>query len=152
MAPLMGRHRNLYVCLTPELTAYSTNNGDVQVAVLPFPSKAILLEKDAYAGLGPEAVNALIAEKLRAIVRSFRAKLDPTLPSILLTHMMTREAVFGNDQTADFGMLAMSVEDFEGFDLVVAGDVHRHQVIGQRFVIPGSTDRCNIGEEHEAKG
>ncbi len=154
IAPLAGRRASLKVYLRPEMHNIFIDAFDlaIQVAVLPFPSKALLLAKDEYAGRPPEEVNAIIAAKLSAIVRGFRATLDPALPSVLLTHLMVKEAVFGNDQQADFGMLAMSAEDFDGFDLVVAGDVHRHQLIGERFLIPGSTDRCSFGEEHEPKG
>ena len=152
IAPLAARHFSLFVCLRPDFLTLATKAGLVQIAILPFPQKSVLLAKDEYQGLSPESVNQIIAEKLSAIIRGFRARLDPKLPSILLTHMMIKEAIFGEDQAAQFGMLAMSAEDFEGFDLIVAGDIHRHQIIGDRLVIPGSTDRCSFGEEHEAKG
>lgn len=152
IAPLAGRHERLIVSLRPEIKRFVTKRGDVQVALLPFPSKALLLAKDEYTGLSPEAVNALLADKLRAVIRGLRAQLMPGIPSILLTHLLIREAIFGDEQSADCGMFAVSAEAFDGFDLVVAGDVHRHQWIGERILIPGSTDRCSFGEELEPKG
>ena len=152
IAPLAGRHPRLFVCLRPDLLNLETKAGRVQVAVLPFPQKSILLAKEEYAGIPPETVNQLIGEKLAAILRGFRARLDASLPSICLTHMMLREAVFGSDRGPETGTLMLSAEAFDGFDLVVSGDVHRHQMIGKRILIPGGTDRTDFGEEHEAKG
>lgn len=152
IAPLAGRHDALFVCLRPEFLTLNTKSGMVHVVVLPFPQKSILLAKEEYQGLSPEAVNQIIAEKLVTIVRGFRARLDPQIPSVLLTHIMVKEAVFGEDQGPETGTLMMSADDFADIDLVIAGDIHRHQIIGERLVIPGSTDRCSFGEENEAKG
>jgi DNA repair exonuclease SbcCD nuclease subunit len=152
IAPLDGRHDRLLIALKPSLRTLSTKAGNIQIATLPFPQRSLLQSKDEHTGKSPAEIHRLIADKLASIVRELRASLDPSIPSLILTHMLTMEAVFGTDQSADFGMLAMRVEDFEGFDLAVAGDVHRHQMIGDRFLIPGSSDRISFGEEHEPKG
>ncbi len=152
LAPLAGQQANVWVVLRPDLLLIETKSGMVQVAVLPFPQKSLLLTKEEYAGLSPEAANQVIGEKLIAIVRALRVRLDPALPSILVSHMLIREAVFGSDRSPDASMLSMSAQDFEGFDVVIVGDIHRHQIVGERLVIPGSTDRCDFGEEHEPKG
>jgi len=152
LAPLAGQQANVWVLLRPDLLRIETKSGPIQVAVLPFPQKSLLLAKEEYAGLSPETANQVISEKLAAIIRAFRARLDPSLPSILVSHLLIREAVFGSDRSPDPSMLSMSAQDFEGFDLVIVGDIHRHQIVGERLVIPGSTDRCDFGEEHEPKG
>jgi exonuclease SbcD len=152
LAPLAGRSEKVWVVLRPDLLLVETKRGKLQVAVLPFPQKSLLLAKEEYAGLSPEAVNQVIGEKLAAIIRSFRARLDPSMPSVLVSHVLIREALFGSDRSPDASQLSMSAQDFEGFDVVIVGDIHRHQIVGERLVIPGSTDRMDFGEEHEAKG
>lgn len=140
--------RNLHVLSRPEiLTEYS-----VQIASLPFPSKAMLLAKEEYAGLGPEAVNLVISEKLRTILRGFLVKLDPKRPSLLLAHLIIQGAALNDDQVAGQEHISLTREDLDGWSLVCLGDLHLCQQVGKRAWYSGSLERTDFGMEHHAPG
>lgn len=155
LAPLIGRHENLYVLLRPEVITVETHAGPLQIAGLPWPRRSMLAAKEEAATLSPEALNALISEKLGLIVHALLAQRTPGIPCILLGHVMLREAIFSNDGTApDTGQIILSAEAFAAFDAAVLGDIHRAQSFGPegRIFYAGSTDRVKADEEHEPKG
>lgn len=155
LAPLIGRHPNLHILLRPDVITVETQSGPIQIAGLPWPQRATLAAKDELAGLSPEALNALISDKLGLVIHSLMARGTPGIPLVLLGHIMLRESIFSNDETApDTGQIMVSAEDLMGFDAAILGDVHRAQSFGDdgRIFYTGSTDRCSFGEEAEAKG
>lgn len=124
-----------------------------QVAALPFPSKASLLTRDEYLGLAPEAVNALISEKLRAVVRGLRAQCDPALPAVFVAHLPIVGAALNETMLAGQEHISLTAEDLEGWTLVCLGDLHKLQSIGNGTAFySGSLDRLSFGEEHNAPG
>ena len=152
IAPLAGRHPGLTVFLRPDVQTICTMEGDIQIAALPWPQRSILAAKEDLAGLGPEAINDLVAEKLAAIVRAMLASRQPDIPLILVGHVMLREAIFDNGQGPDTGAITLSAQDLAGFDLAVLGDIHRAQAFGDgRIFYTGSLDRTDFGEEHQEK-
>lgn len=151
--PLAGRHPNLHVSVRPELLTILTASGAVQVATLPSPRRSIVAAKDEFKGLSPEAVNALISDKLRAIIRGFRARLDPALPAILMFHGRVQGAWLTDLQQATGSeQIALMPEDFEGWDYVALGDFHGYQQVAPNAWYSGATDRTSANEEHQAKG
>lgn len=165
--PLRGRHPNLHIVTRPlivQIVRHETHlfgpgkrslevRDPVQVAVLPSPRRSIVAAKDEFKGLSPEGVNALISDKLRAIIRSFRARLDPALPAILMFHGRVQGAWLTDLQQATGGdQIALMPEDFEGFDYTALGDFHGYQQVGERAWYSGATDRTSFNEEHQAKG
>lgn len=151
--PLIGRSPHLYIYIRPELQIISTEEGLVQVATLPSPRRSIVAAKEEFKGLSPEGVNALISDKLRAIIRGFRARLDPALPAILMFHGRVQGAWLTDLQQATGSeQIALMPEDFEGWDYVALGDFHGYQQVGDRAWYSGATDRTSFNEEHQAKG
>ncbi len=155
LAPLIGRHPNLHILLRPDVITVETKSGPIQIAGLPWPQRSTLAARDELAGLAPEALNALISDKLDLVIHSLLARRTPGIPLVLLGHIMLEEAVFSNDETApDTGQILVSAEDLMGFDAAILGDIHRAQSFGLegRVFYTGSTDRCSFGEEAEPKG
>jgi exonuclease SbcD len=126
-------------------------NG-VSIACLPFPTRGMLLAKPDIAGLSHEAVNTLLSEKLRAIVRSLRAQCAPDLPAFLVAHLPIVGAALNPDQTAGQEHVSLTKEDLEGWDLVCLGDLHLRQQVTARAYYPGSTARNGFGEQHYQPG
>jgi exonuclease SbcD len=120
---------------------------DLEIAALPFPSKSSLLARDEYQGLSPEGVNALVSEKLRAIVRGLRAQCDPHLPSVLVAHLPIVGAKMNENMLAGQEHISLTAEDLEGWEYVALGDFHAAQQVGPRAYYSGSLDRLNHGEE-----
>lgn len=151
--PLAGRRPNLYISVRPELLTISTTGGLVQVATLPSPRRSIVAAKEEFKGLGPEAVNAVISDKLRAIIRGFRTQLKPDLPAILMFHGKVQGAWL-NDLQQQTGSeeIALTPEDFEGWNYVGLGDFHGYQHVAPNAWYSGATDRTSFNEEHQAKG
>ncbi len=151
--PLAGRHPNLHVSVRPELLALQTAGGPVQVATLPSPRRSIVAAKDEFKGLSPEGVNALISDKLRAIIRGFRARLDPAIPSILMFHGRVQGAWLTDLQQATGSeQIALTPEDFAGWTYVALADFHGYQQVAPNAWYSGATDRTSFNEEHQAKG
>ncbi len=165
--PLRGRHPNLHIVTGPlivqigrhETHRFGANpravsvRDAVQVAVLPSPHRSIVAAKDEFKGLSPEAVNALISGKLRAIIRGFLARLDPALPAILMFHGRVQGAWLTDLQQATGSeQIALTPEDFEGWDYVALGDFHGYQQVAPNAWYSGATDRTSFNEEHQVKG
>jgi DNA repair exonuclease SbcCD nuclease subunit len=151
--PLSGRHPRLYVSVRPELLTIETAAGRVQVATLPSPKRSVVAGKDEYRGLSPAAINALISDKLRAIIQGFRARLDPALPSILMIHGQIAGAWL-NDLRQSTGTqdIALLPEDLDGWTYAALGDYHRPQQVTPRAAYAGSSDRTDSSQEHQAVG
>lgn len=150
--PLVGRP-GLYVSVRAELLGIETAAGPVQVATLPSPRRSIVAAKEEFKGLSPEAVNGLISEKLRAIIRSFRARLDPSLPAILMFHGKIIGAWLNDlQQATGSDQVALTPEDLAEFDYVALGDFHGCQQVAPNAWYSGATDRTSFNEECQAKG
>ena len=146
--PLIGRRPWWYVFTRPELRVVPTKSGPVQVAGLPSPRRSTLAATEECKGLSPEGLNALISDKLRKVLRFLRSQLDPSLPAILVAHLKIAGAWMNAAKRAgDYGEIALSPDDFAGWDYVALGDFHRCQRVAPNAWYSGSTDRCDHGEE-----
>ena len=155
----MGMH-DVMVMSKPERLLVQTKHGPVQVACLPWPTKSTLLTKDQYKDLPETEIRRQIEDICTEIIQAFADDADPALPSFLMAHIAAtdaklsgteRSAVIGHDPTILTSVLANPA-----FDYVALGHVHRFQDLnpgGNPHVIyPGSIERVDFGEEHEARG
>jgi len=151
--PLIGRRPWWYVFTRPELRVIPTKSGPVQVAGLPSPRRSALAATEECRGLSPEGLNALITDKLRKVLRFLRSQLDPSLPAMLIAHLKIAGAWMSAAKRAgDYGEIALSPDDFAGWDYVALGDFHRCQSVAPNAWYSGSTDRCDHGEETNTPG
>jgi exonuclease SbcD len=134
-----------------------TAGGPIQIVTLPWLTRSTLLTRPETEGLSMGQVNELLLERLRVALEGEIRRLDPTVPTVLLAHAMVDTATYGAERflaagrgfTIPMAMLARSC-----FDYVALGHVHRHQVLCPQplMIYPGSIERVDFSEEHEAKG
>ncbi|MGA1623621.1 MAG: exonuclease subunit SbcD [Synechocystis sp.] len=136
-----------------------TVNGDIQIVTLPWLTRSTLLTRPETEGLSLEGVNALLLKKLEPILEAEIRGLDPTLPTILLAHVMADRATFGAEKFLAVGKgftIPLALLTRPEFDYVALGHVHKHQNLNPHnnppAVYPGSIERVDFGEEKEEKG
>ena len=151
--PIRGRKAGLHICSRPTVLRLKTTEGMVQVAVLPYPRSALVAAKAEMQGKPPEQINAAVSEKLTLLAEKLLADCDPSLPRILVAHVM----IAGSRLTAkggeiETGGICLPRSALKGWDYVALGDVHVAQHFPEtQAYYSGSTDRCNFGEEADTK-
>lgn len=135
----------------------NTASGDIQVVTLPWLTRSTLLTRPETADLSMAAIGAMLLDRLRLALEGEIRQLDPTLPTILLGHLMVDTARYGAERLLAVGKgfavpLAFLVRDC--FDYVALGHVHQHQILCERppVIYPGSLERVDFSEEPEIKG
>ncbi|MBD2461287.1 exonuclease subunit SbcD [Oscillatoria sp. FACHB-1407] len=135
----------------------STRNGDIQIITLPWLTRSTLLTRPETEGLSMIEVNELLIDRLRVALEGEIRRLDPTIPTVLLAHLMTDTARYGAERFLAVGKgftVPMALLTRPCFDYVALGHVHRHQVLCEQpyIVYPGSIERVDFSEESEEKG
>ncbi|MDX1976296.1 MAG: exonuclease subunit SbcD [Pseudanabaenaceae cyanobacterium bins.68] len=135
----------------------ATRNGEIQVTCLPWLTRSTLLTKAETDGLSLEAVGKVLLDRLHLVLEAEIRQLDPEIPAILLAHAMVDRATMGAERFLAAGTgftLPLNLLARPEFSYVALGHVHKHQVLHQDppVVYPGSIERVDFGEEHEAKG
>ena len=134
-----------------------TRNGAVQVITLPWLTRSTLLTRPETEGLSMSEVGHLLLDRLRVALEGEIRKLDPSLPTILLAHLMADAATYGAERFLAVGKgftIPLSLITRDCFDYVALGHVHRHQILCKQplVVYPGSIERVDFSEEKEEKG
>lgn len=134
-----------------------TRQGVVQIITLPWITRSTLLARHETENLSLNEINELLIDRLRIALEGEIRQLDPTLPSILLGHLMTDTAHLGAERFLAAGKgftIPMALLARPCFDYVALGHVHRHQVLCESppVVYPGSIERVDFSEEKEEKG
>jgi DNA repair protein SbcD/Mre11 len=136
-----------------------TNNGCLQILSIPWINRSALLTRPESEKLSLPEVNELLLNRLEPILEAEIRRLDQTLPTVVLGHLMADNAKLGAEKLLAVGRgftvpLGMLVK--ESFDYVALGHVHRHQNLNPSndppVVYPGSIDRVDFSEEKEDKG
>lgn len=137
----------------------STSNGDVQVITLPWLNRSTLLTRPETEGLALPEVNELLIKKLEPVLEAEVRRLDASLPTILLAHLMADRANLGAEKFLAVGKgftIPISMLIRPEFDYVALGHVHKHQNLNPSndppVVYPGSIERVDFSEEKEDKG
>jgi DNA repair protein SbcD/Mre11 len=149
------------VIVADKLTIHriETNNGCVQILSIPWINRSALLTRPETEKLSLPEVNELLLSRLEPVLEAAVRRLDPTLPTVVLGHLMADNAKLGAEKLLAVGRgftmpLGMLVK--ENFDYVALGHVHRHQNLNPAndppVVYPGSIDRVDFSEEKEDKG
>ncbi len=134
-----------------------TRNGAVQVITLPWLTRSTLLTRPETEGLSMSDVGHLLLDRLRVALEGEIRKLDPSIPTVLLAHLMADAATYGAERFLAVGKgftIPLSLITRDCFDYVALGHVHRHQILCQQplVVYPGSIERVDFSEEKEEKG
>lgn len=134
-----------------------TRNGDIQVITLPWLTRSTLLTRPETEGLSMSDVGHLLLDRLRVAMEGEVRKLDPTIPTVLLAHLMVDAANYGAERFLAVGKgftIPLEFLTRDAFDYVALGHVHRHQILSENplVVYPGSIERVDFSEEQEEKG
>jgi DNA repair protein SbcD/Mre11 len=136
-----------------------TSNGCLQILSIPWINRSALLTRPESEKLSLPEVNELLLNRLEPILEAEIRRLDATIPTVVLAHLMADNAKLGAEKLLAVGRgftvpLGMLVK--ESFDYVALGHVHRHQNLNSAndppVVYPGSLDRVDFSEEKEDKG
>jgi exonuclease SbcD len=154
--PIDGFH----VMSQPELLKLETKNGPIQIVGIPWPTRNTLSLNAKHLAKSSEEITEYIAQAVSAIINDFAKQLDPTIPSILASHMTVSSGIFsGSEKRAVYGndpVLMPSQLAIEPFDYVALGHLHRYQDLNPNgypaIVYSGSIERIDFGERKEPKG
>lgn len=137
----------------------ATRHGDIQVITLPWLTKSTLLTRPETEGLSLAQVHEVLLDRLRVALEGEIRQLDPTIPTVLLGHLMAEKARFGAERYLAVSKgftIPMSLLIRPEFDYVALGHVHKHQNLNPTndppVVYPGSIERVDFSEEKEDKG
>jgi DNA repair protein SbcD/Mre11 len=136
-----------------------TGNGSLQILTIPWINRSALLTRPESEKLSLPEINELLLSRLEPALEGEIRRLDPTLPTVLLGHLMADNAKLGAEKLLAVGRgftMPMSMLVKDSFDYVALGHVHRHQNLNRAndppVVYPGSIDRVDFSEEKEEKG
>ena len=134
-----------------------TKSGPLQVTTLPWLNRSTLMSKTETDGMSMAQVSEVLLDRLRVALEGEIRQLDPTLPHILLGHLMADAATFGAEKFLAVGKgftVPLNILTRDCFNYVALGHVHKHQVLCENplTIYPGSIERVDFSEEKEPKG
>jgi DNA repair protein SbcD/Mre11 len=134
-----------------------TAHGDIQIITLPWLNRSTLMTKAETEGLSMTQVSEVLLDRLRIALEGEIRQLDPTIPSILLGHLMADAATYGAEKFLAVGKgftVPLNLITRDCFHYVALGHVHKHQVLCEKplTLYPGSIERVDFSEEKEPKG
>ncbi|MFM5890170.1 MAG: exonuclease subunit SbcD [Dolichospermum sp.] len=137
----------------------STRHGDIQIITLPWLTRSTLMTRQETQGSSLAEVNLLLTERLQVVIEGEIRRLDPSIPTVLLAHLMADNASLGAERLLAVGKgftLPLSLLTRSCFDYVALGHVHKHQNLNKSndppVIYPGSIERVDFSEEKEDKG
>ena len=137
----------------------TTANGDIQIITLPWLNRSTLLTRPETEGLALAEVNEMLLEKLEPVLEAEIRRLDSSVPTVLLAHLMADRANLGAEKFLAVGKgftIPISMLTRTEFDYVALGHIHKHQNLNPAndppVVYPGSIERVDFSEEKEDKG
>ena len=151
---------NVYTLSSDEIILVDTNKGPIQIAGLPWYTKNQLISKDDQR-MPFEKIMAKLSGVLSKKVEILSAKIDQSIPSILLAHATLEGATYGSERSVMIGsdiLLSLDTLKYSRFNYVALGHLHKFQVLsdpptgGPPIIYSGSIERVDFGEEKEDKG
>ncbi|MEE8136598.1 MAG: exonuclease SbcCD subunit D [Thermodesulfobacteriota bacterium] len=144
----------------PGLHTLDTENGQVQIACLPWAGRSGLVSKDEYKSLSTQEIQIEIEKRLIAIIRDLSSKTDNSNPAIFLGHLSVRNAKLSGTEidtiTISDPIIPVSELNNGAFNYVALGHIHRFQNLNKDdfppIVYSGSIERIDFTEEKEKKG
>lgn len=144
----------------PGLHTLDTENGQVQIACLPWAGRSGLVSKDEYKSLSTQEIQIEIEKILIAIIRDLASKTDNSNPAIFLGHLSVRNAKLSGTEidtiTISDPIIPVSELNNGAFNYVALGHIHRFQDLNKDdfppIVYSGSIERIDFTEEKEKKG
>lgn len=143
----------------PQLVAL---DNAIVLACIPHLDRHWLRAQPGFEAVPDAEIYRILGEQFLAIAGGLYAEARRDYPDaacVLVCHQTLAGALMSETQAAFLGDLGLVVDaralQAIGFEAVVAGHLHRHQVVlpGDRPVLyAGSIERVDFGEENEPKG
>jgi exonuclease SbcD len=137
-------------------------DGDVVLACIPYLDRHFLRAQPGMEKVPDAEVYQVLGDQFLTIARGLYAEARADYPDaacVLVCHQTLAGAHMSESQQAFLGDLGLVIDARAlaaiGFEAVIAGHLHRHQVVLEEpcpVLYPGSIERVDFGEEHEAKG
>jgi exonuclease SbcD len=135
---------------------------DVVLACIPYLDRHWLRAQAGFEGMPDAELYGILADQFLTIARGLYAEARRDYPDaacVLVCHQTLGGASMSEKQMAFLGDQSLVVDagalQAIGFEAVVAGHLHRHQVVvpGDRPILyTGAIERVDFGEELETKG
>lgn len=132
------------------------------LALIPHLDGRWLRTQQQFASVPPHEINRVLAEQYLVLARALYAQAQnvvlPGSKVILVAHQGMSGGAMSETQAAFLGDRSLVVDSAAlgaiGYDAIVAGHFHRHQVLGTDplTLFTGSVERVDFAEEHETKG
>jgi len=129
----------------PNMDVYTIDDGGKQAHLIMMPYR------DRRMVTGANTNNEAI-DKIRAEVKKLTAGLKG--PKIAIGHFMIDKAITGEtSEVFSISELVLPLDIFSGFDAVLMGHVHRHDILSKTPLIMyvGSMEKITFGEKSHAK-
>lgn len=127
----------------------------IRFVALPYVDRA-QARAMAPEGTDDATVKRAVSQAIVDLARGLNAEGAWKGPSVLLLHQTISGAWLSESQQAFLGDQDVVVDGVElanaGYDLVVAGHLHRHQAVLPGVIYPGSIDRVDFAEANDPKG
>jgi exonuclease SbcD len=132
---------------------------DAVLACIPYIDRHWLRAQAGFEDVPDAEIYQVLAAQFLTIARGLYAEAKRDYPDagvVLVCHQTLAGAHLSESQQAFLGdqQLVVSAADLEtiGFEGIVAGHLHRHQMLSATTIYAGSIERVDFGEEGEAKG
>ena len=153
--------RRFRTAVSRPLVDFVGHPHDVAICAIPYLDRHWIRAQPGCEDVPDSQIFRALAEQFVAIARGLYAEAEAARPGcakVLVCHQTLAGGQLSETQQAFLGDLQVVVDARElaaiGFEAVVAGHLHRHQVLEARIPVlyTGSIERVDFGEEHEAKG
>jgi len=148
---------NLDVIATLNIFTLQTKSGPLQIAAVPGLDKGYF--RAQHPGMDPAEENAMCSKLLGDIVLGLSIHVDPSVPSVLMSHYTVAGCEYDNGQISLFNnsevILPREALAASPFDLVCLGHIHKAQEVpgcGRPVYYSGALNGLTFNEEGQNKG
>jgi len=152
---------HVHVVAKPQLLHPGDLNGlQVQVIGIPWLNRSGLVAamETNHTAIEGDQINDELEKQLTMVIEGLMENLDPSIPTILTSHISVQGAVYGNERSVMLGkdiVLAGSLVKDQRFDYVALGHIHKSQNLNPDahppVIYPGSIERIDFGEINDRK-
>jgi len=151
---------NVYVSARKEdLWRLELRDGRMlQVATFPYPNRSRLLLDEEHRRRPLREQEEYLRAQLTQNLVDLAEQVDPTIPAILVAHLMVLGSDLGTEQRMVLGYepdVLVGAVAHPVYDAVLLGHVHRSQVLRKDappVLYAGSLERVDFGDEGQEKG